>query len=305
MAQRRSRRNPSVDLPRYPPGSSHLSNDPSVQPQPTHLPQVSDYDSDTAGYISDYPYPSKPPPRHRTNEEVNLSVLRRHNSSISSILHIAPYAVIYAFTPVPEPTWNKIGIEGSLFINQLTPGPFGEDRYNAMILNRRGLDNFEAPLTEGENAGVEITDEYVIISFKEGNQLKIFGVFIFSEGPGFSTEHTREQTGNLMKRLATLAGLSRQSAEAAASEATARHTNGHVQEAEAALDEQMGVPMGRQISLQQLFGQQRAEDASFSARAHNVDGGSEYPANTSQPMAPPSQPDVLGDLFRKAGIGLT
>ena len=303
MAQRRSghgRRNPSVDMPRYPPQGS-------IQPdhQPQHLPQVSDYDSDTPGYVSDYP--TKPPPRDRTNAEVNLSVLRRHNPDIVSIMHIAPYAVIYEFSPVPEPTWSKIGIEGSLFINQLTAGSYGEDRYCAMVLNRRGLDNFEAPLTEGENAGVEITDEYVIISFKQEHELKIYGVFIFSEGAGTSTERTRELTADLMKSLAAQAGLSRQAAEAAASEARARHTNGHVQEAEASLEDQgMGAPMGRQISLQQLFGQQRAQDASFSARSHNLDGATDRPPQSYAQAASSSTqpPDVLGDLFRRAGIGM-
>lgn len=309
MAQRRSghgRRNPSVDIPRYPPQASTQAQ-PEAQTLAPYLPPVSDYDSDTQGYMSDYPI--KPPPRDRTNAEVNFSVLRRHNPDIVGILHIAPYAVIYEFYPIPEPTWTKIGIEGSLFINQLAPGHYGEDRYNAMVLNRRGLDNFEAPLTEGENAGVEITKEYVIISFKQEHELKIYGVFIFSEGPGTSTEHTRQLTAELMKSLATQAGLSRQAAEAAASEATARHTNGHVQEAEASLDQEgMGVPMGRQISLQQLFGRQRAEDASFSAQAHNMDGPATYPPNMPQPqIAGPSasqQPDVLGDLFRRAGIGM-
>ncbi len=307
MASRRpghARRNPSVDMPRYPPqGSAGPQADLHV---PQHLAQVSDYDSDTPGYPSDYP--TRPPPRHRTNAEVNLSVLRRHNPDIVSILHIAPYAVIYEFSPVPEPTWSKIGIEGSLFITQLTTGSYGKDRYNATVLNRRGLDKFAAPLTEGENAGVEITDEYVIISFKQDHELKIYGVFIFSEGAGTSTERTRELTAELMKSLAAQAGLSRQAAEAAASEARARHTNGHVQEAEASLEDQgMGAPMGRQISLQQLFGQQRAEDASFSARAHNIDGAADTRPQSYAQAAGSSasrQPDVLGDLFRRANIGM-
>jgi Dcp1-like decapping family len=312
MAQRRlghGRRNPSVDIPRYPPLGT-AQPPPESHSLPQHLPQVSDCDSDTPGYMSDYP--AKVPPRDRTNDEVNLSVLRRHNSDIVSILHIAPYAVIYEFSPLPEPAWSKVGIEGSLFINQLFPGPYGEDRYNAIVLNRRGLDNFEAPLSEGENAGVEITEEYVIISFKQGHELKIYGVFIFSEGAGTSTERTRELTAELMKSLAAQAGLSRQTAEASAAEATARHTNGHMQEAEARLENQgMGVPMGRQISLHQLFGQHRAEDASFSVRAHNIDGAVDEPtslgyANMPQ-MPPPSAPqqDVLSDLFRRAGIGIS
>jgi hypothetical protein len=336
MSQRRAahlRRQASVDHPRYPPPSAA-----SAQPQPPqHVVQPSDYGSDTPAYLSDYP--SQPPPAIRTNEELNLSVLRRYNPKIVSILSIAPYAVVYEFSPLPEPTWSKNGVEGSLFLNMLEKGIYGEDRYSAFVLNRRGMDNFEAELREGDNAGVEITEEYVIISYKEDHEQKINGIFIFSEGPGTSTEHTRTMNGDLMKKLAVQAGLSRKAAVAAASEATAAQTNGHMQEAEAAVDSQMAVPMGRQISLQQLFGQQRADDASFSVRNHSPQsagqdaphqdlhtqryGGSRQAQSIPQPVPhrsevqiplagsgnaqpiiqpSPQQPDILLDLFRNAGM---
>lgn len=266
-------------------------------------------------------------------------MLRRHNPKIVSILSIAPYAVVYEFSPLPEPIWTKNGVEGSLFLNMLEKGIYGEDRYSALVLNRRGLDNFEAELREGDNAGVEITEEYVIISYIDGHEQKINGIFIFSEGPGTSTEHTRAYNGDLMKKLAVQAGLSRKAAEAAASEATAAHTNGHMKEAEDAADSQMSEPMGRQTSLQQLFGQQRADDASFSVRNHspqnagqdllrpdlhtqrhgisrqaqngpqpvpqqldvlNLVAGSGPAQSSTQP--PPQQSDILMDLFRNSGV---
>ena len=268
------------------------------------LAQISDYESDNPGYASDYP--SKPPPAKRTTEELNLAVLQRLNNQVQAVLSKAPYAVIYEFSPLPEPAWSKTGVEGSLFICQLTPGLMGEVRYTAIVLNRRGLDNFEAPLIEGENAGVEVTDEYVIISFKEEHAQKIYGVFIFSEGPGTSTENTRELNADLMKKLARAAGTSRQKAEWEAAQARTNHTNGHIQEAEEALEDQnMGAPIGRQISLQQLFGQQRTQDASFSAHSHNLDGAFEEVAGPNVPIQAPSghqHQDVIGDLFRKAGI---
>ena len=302
------RRNPSVENPKYAPqGQAITLADVQNQMPPSNLPNISDYDSDNQGYVSDYP--AQPPPANRTKEDLNLSVLQRYNSQITEIVSVAPYAVIYQFTPLPEPAWSKTGVEGSLFLCQLTPGSFGEERYTAIVFNRRGLDNWEAPLIEGENAGVEITDEYVIVSFKQDHEQKIYGVFIFSEGPGTSTENTRAGNAELMKHLATAASISRQKAELAASEARAKHTNGHVQEAEDALEDQnMGAPMGRQISLQQLFGQQRAQDASFSARSHNLDGAFEEAARptyqTYQPQTQTPQPNAIADLFRKAGIGM-
>ena len=262
---------------------------------------VSDYESDNPGYQSDYP--SKPPPPNRTNEELNLSVLKRHNHEIKSILSIAPYAVVYEFSPVPQPEWTKTGVEGSLFICELTPGSYGEDRYSAIVLNRRSLENFEAELREGEDAGVEVTGEYVIISFKEAHEQKIYGVYIFHDGPGTSTENSMQLNGDLMKSLADHAGASRQAAEAAASAARAQHTNGHVQEAEKTLqDQQANAPSAhQQSSLEQIFVQQRENDAAFSVRGHGYDGTVQQPSHSvMQQQAPP---DVLGDLFRRAGLG--
>ncbi|PZP62068.1 MAG: hypothetical protein DI596_04210 [Azospira oryzae] len=327
-----SRRQQSVDFPRYPPISSNTQQPPPPPnalpstttslpsipaPAPAPVPQTqsqsyvptSDYESDFQGYQSEQP--PRPLPV-RTNEELNLSVLKRHNSAITGILSIAPYAVVYEFSPVPEPQWTKTGVEGSLFICELSPGDYGEDRYSVIILNRRGLDNFEAELREGENAGVEITGEYVILSFKENHEQKIYGVYIFHDGPGTSTEHAQILNGELMKKLADHAGASRQAAEAAASAARAKHTNGHVREAEASLiNQSANAPdaAGQQISLQQLFGQQRANDSAWSVRAHDfqqpilsqVQPNFQYPQSGQQSTS--QQPDVLGDLFRRAGLG--
>jgi Dcp1-like decapping family len=294
-------------MPRYPPQGS-IQAQPEHQPLSHPLPQVSDYDSDTPGYGSDFP--TKPPPRDRTVQELNISVLERHNPEIVSILHITPYAAIYEFVPLPDKQWSKINIEGALFISQLTPGAYGEDRFNATVLNRKGLDNFTAPLLESENGGVEVSDGFVIVTFMQEHEPKVYGIWIHGEEESASQEHAREKTADLMIKVALAAGHSRKAAENAASEAQERHKNGHVQEAIESLEEQgMGASLGRQISLQQLFGQQRAEGASFSARSHNMDGAADIRpqhaySNAPPHMAAPKQSDVLGDLFRQAGIGM-
>ena len=306
-----TRRQASVDNPRHAPLSLQA---PALQPS-YQAPQASDYESDNPAYLSDLPISHAP--RTRTDDELNITVLRRHNPEISSILSIAPYAVIYEFNPQPEPSWNKSGVEGSLFVCQLTPGPqLGEDRYSAVVLNRRGLETFEAELREADNTGVEITDDYVIVSLMEEGIQKIFGIFIFSEGPGSSTEKTRMLNAELMKQCAIQAGLSLKAAEAAATEALPEPNNGHAHAEEPSVqDLAMGVPMGRQTSLQELFGRQRVEDASFSVRVHSpedrsqVDGMGQRPFDRSRqvrsgppPVAPSPQQDVLGDLFRRAGL---
>lgn len=179
------------------------------------------------------------------------------------------------------------------------------------------MENFDAELREADNTGVEITDDYVIISLMEQGVQKIFGIFIFSEGPGSSTEKTRTLNAELMKQCAIQADSSLKAAEAAAAQALRVQKNGHAHANEPSVqDLALGVPMGRQTSLQELFGRQRVEDASFSVRLHSPEGrghaeGPEQPflgrnrqgQSGSPAAAPPQQQDVLGDLFRRAGLG--
>lgn len=86
-------------------------------------PQPTDYDSDPPAIaIPSKPHPSTTTSTTRTNPQLNLSVLQRHLPSTTSILLIAPYAVIYTFIPDTS-SWEKSGIEGTLFICAQTPRP--------------------------------------------------------------------------------------------------------------------------------------------------------------------------------------
>ena len=240
---------------------------------------------------------------------------------------------------------------------QLSQGSLGEERYCVYVLNRRGLNNFELLLTDAEN--VELTDEYVILKAdgdgnnntkKNGNthphtnnsgiddDVRFYGLWIYSEPPPASTAKTRTLNAQMIKECAVHAGQSRKFAEerqeamhqsnmhvaAIATSATIPPTQEFKEVQSAA-----GVPnpKGRRISLQELFGQQRAVDDEWSTRAHA------YPVNNvplppqirhqehlnmhpypyshpapltseqpPQPPQPPPQQDVLGDLFRRAGL---
>lgn len=306
---------------------------------------TSDYESDYPNYSSDAAaqqeqdpeLPVPPPPR--SNEDLNLAVLQRHNPSITSIVSLAPYAVIYVFSPASR-QWEKSGAEGTLFVCNLTQGALGEERYNAFVLNRRGLNNFDIPLTDGEN--VELTEEYVILksdvdsgleatnnpsttgntttttnntNSKDPTDVKIYGIWIYSEPPPNSTAQTRAINAQMIRECAVHAG---QSLRIARERLEAYRQNGLHMAAEAATataaplqEVQSSVPMGRQVSLKDLFGQQRAQDDGWTTRAHHLNlnmGDWQQPP----PQLPPvemaaaypqqQQPDVLGDLFRKAGL---
>lgn len=309
---------------------------------------LTDYESDTA-YFSDMQQQSAPP--LRSNEELNLAVLRRHNPSITSILSLAQYTVVYIFSPTTR-QWEKNGMEGTLFVCQLTQGSLGEERYSAFVLNRRGLQNFDLPLTDGEN--VELTEEYVILKADEGMEgeqgtngiadplnpqrarqngngngngngntadVRIYGLWIYSEPPPNSTAETRSINAQMIRECAVHAG---RSLKLAREQLEAIRQNGlHVAAAAAESqpaplgEVQASVPMGRQISLKDLFGQQRAQDDGWSVRAHHnapVEQQQhqgyqsmmpqQQPPPQLQPQHPASQPqaDVLGDLFRRAGL---
>lgn len=305
--------------------AQYLAQFPMVIPQ--QIP-ITNYDSmDTAYYYSDTPRQPPPPPgaaapttqepSKLSNEELNISVLRRHNPAVTSILSLAPYVVVYTFNPATQ-QWEKNGIEGTMFICQLTQGSLGEERYSVFVLNRRGLNNFDILLTDGEN--VQITDEFVILKSERGGEEEkgldeIIGLWIFSEPPPNSTAETRKINAEVIKECATHAGKSLELAK----------------ESSAAQQQQQSVPMGRQISLKELFGQQRAQDDGFSQAytgaggvdmasdaammngggmnwSHNpavqapiVPSPGQLPSAAAQAMNQPG-PNVLTDLFRRAGL---
>ncbi|KAK2848486.1 hypothetical protein FQN49_005674 [Arthroderma sp. PD_2] len=284
-----------------------------------------------------YPEAAAAPAPTRTNEELNLGVLRRHDPSISSILSLAQYAVVYLFNATTQ-LWEKIGIEGTLFVCQLTQGEIGEERYSVFLLNRRGMDNFDVKLSTGDD--IEITDEYVILKVDEqdrgleghehgaivtspGRKAMIYGLWIFSEPAPSSTADARSLNAQVIKECAVHAGESRKVAEerlAAERNRNAAQQNAYPGGAGHEEPSQGGVPMGRQISLKELFGQQRAQDDEWSVKMHSPVLGNEgppvmpFPPPSHQPAHPqqgnwgqaPPYPsggnNVLGDLFRSASM---
>jgi hypothetical protein len=231
------------------------------QPQP-----VTDYETDA--YID-----IQPPPMTRTNEELNHAVLRRYYPHITHILSIASYAVLYQFSP-DSSSWVKLEIEGTLFICQLTPSELGAKRFDVIILNRRGFDNFEHELKSSED--VEVTSEYVILK-GESNQGEevIYGLWIFAE-QGASTEAAREENAEEIARCAREAEESGKAAlqrfAHSQEHAHAGEGNGYAAEVEESGVEEDDLPgsvaMGRQLSLRELFGKQRELDAGFSVKHH-------------------------------------
>jgi hypothetical protein len=164
-------------------------NNRNSHPRPAahHVP--SDYDTDTAYATDAMTSLAQPAPiPARTNEELNLSVLQRHDPSVHQILSVAPFAVVYTFNPTSS-TWEKQGTEGTLFVCSLLPlvgGPQIE-RYSCIVLNRRGLENFSSELFSAES--VQVTDDYVILQVEaEDGSTNIYGLWIFAEEGGSTVQ---------------------------------------------------------------------------------------------------------------------
>ncbi|TKA82434.1 hypothetical protein B0A49_00033 [Cryomyces minteri] len=227
------------------------------------------------------------PPPTRSNAELNLSVLRRHDPRITAILSIAPYAVVYLFSPTTQ-QWEKCGIEGTLFVCQLAAdSAVAYDRYTVVILNRRGMDNFEMELLDEED--VEVTDEYVILQVAAESEgegegrgteaegkagVKVYGLWIFSEPAPSSTALMREVNARIIQDCAALAQNSRAlvreqqrlQGTGQGGQAGGQRHEGEQEVSQAEPD--ASIPMGRQLSLRELFGQQREQDSGWSAHTH-------------------------------------
>lgn len=207
---------------------------------PTPLNQVSDYESEA--YVKE---PAIPPPT-RTNTELNLSVLRRYNPSIASILSIAANAVIYIFTPSTQ-SWEKSGVEGTLFVCSQEPSHNGGERYCAVVLNRRGLENFNVDLARVQD--VEISAELLIVrllSEEEQEGVKVVGIWLHEDKDG-----TREINAALIKSCWEKAHQNRVVENA--------YGQGAQQEAFSYGEPQLGGMGGRRLSMRELFAQGGAQ----------------------------------------------
>ncbi|KAL0262150.1 hypothetical protein SLS55_003589 [Diplodia seriata] len=239
---------------------------------------VSDYETD---YPSQNSLANLAPPPHRTNDELNLAVLRRHYPDLISIVSIASFCVVYGFSPETQ-AWEKYGVDGTLFINQLMPSDEGAARFSVIVFNRRSMEKFSVELKSADD--VELTDDYVILqSQHEDGSLQIFGLWIFTEPHPSSTARAREINAEIIKQCAALVDNSRKTIEAMNNESSDEP------------DEPESVPMGRQLSLRELFGKQREADAGFSIHHHetpHVPAASTLPTIPShpRPQAQAAQP---------------
>jgi hypothetical protein len=213
---------------------------------------ASDYESDAAHYFDARDVPPQAQPQHRTNDELNLSVLRRYLPSIRRIESLASNAVVYHFSKAVQ-SWEKSGIEGTMFVCEQEPAVVSGrvmPRACVFVLNRRTLENLVVDLRRA--IVCEITGELIALSLEEaddtdaldghgdagsGADTSVIGLWIHAE--------TRERNMEaIMKYWRECSLVSAQSASEAELD--------EVDEADGA--GQTG-DTGRRLSITELFGQ--------------------------------------------------
>jgi hypothetical protein len=214
----------------------------------SQAPLVSDYDSE-AQYTA--------PGTLRTREEINHSVIKRYVPSLSEILEIAASAYIYTLSNTTS-EWERTGIEGTLFVCELTPSPItGSPRHCVVVLNRKGLENLIVFSEELQN--VEISDEFLLLKFRSresGNgfvqetkeQEKILGLFMTADGDA------KERVCLAVKSHWEMAMRERESGEGM--EGMVENFGDEGYGGGGMMGEAAGEskPMGRRLSLTELFG---------------------------------------------------
>ncbi|KAJ3126345.1 hypothetical protein HK098_007609 [Nowakowskiella sp. JEL0407] len=102
---------------------------------------------------------------------MNLNVLKRHDATVVSILDSSSHVVVYTFEPSSQ-SWNKRGIEGTMFVLQRNISPY----YSVFILNRLNIENLNVPLSP--DMEFQMTSDYVIYRH---NDDEIVGLWIYEE----------------------------------------------------------------------------------------------------------------------------
>ena len=200
----------------------------------------------------------KPPSQTRSDMEINLSVLRRHDPSITSILAIAANAVIYTFLEATG-GWEKHGVEGTMFVceQQPTVGPHGQPRSRAcvFILNRRGMNNIVIDLSKVSDC--EVVEELIVFRLEDGyapvsggtedasaSGMRVLGIWMHSD-------ETRPREANMDMIQAAW-----QETRAPSGQQALIDDNASVVESLAGGAAVSGPMAGRQLNVADLFGKQ-------------------------------------------------
>ncbi|KAG9292028.1 hypothetical protein G9A89_017927 [Geosiphon pyriformis] len=202
---------------------------------------------------------------------VNLSVLRRHDKNIVEIIDSSSYVVVYKFDNQTR-SWTKKGVEGTLFVFKRCVQPV----YGFIVMNRLGIDNFVASLTDGMN--IEFTDTYIMYKTDEGiKENTLFAAISRIERP----RPNREDNVKLSKTAIPPPPLSESPRiTSTTSIATPPPSQSY----------------GKSIDIVTLFQQAGTN------QMNGASNGSLSPRQPTPPLSSVSERDILNNLFLKANV---
>ncbi|RHZ56302.1 hypothetical protein Glove_402g54 [Diversispora epigaea] len=195
---------------------------------------------------------------------VNLNVLRRHDDKIVEIVDSSSYVVVYKFDN-EQSTWTKKGVEGTLFVFKRCAQP----AYGFIVMNRLGIDNFMAPLTDSME--LEYQDEYIIYRTDDDN---IHGIWVFETKDRERIEKTLQECRELSKKINLPPQLDQSSKLSVESN-------------------KISKSYGKPIDIVDLLQQAEVKQTNGSAISF-----SHYGQHSEQLH----EKDILGELFQKANI---
>ena len=96
----------------------------------------------------------------QARKEANLRVLQRQDASVVDILGSATHVVLYEFA---SPSWQKLDVEGSLFLVKKRDVP----RFRLLVLNRNSNENYQVDITPSFQ--VQEKDPYLMFRKPNGS----------------------------------------------------------------------------------------------------------------------------------------
>lgn len=118
----------------------------------------------------------------QARKEANLRVLQRQDESVVDILGSATHVVLYEFE---TPSWQKLDVEGSLFLVKRRDMP----RFRLLVLNRNSNDNYQVDITSSFQ--VQEKESYLMFRKPDGS----------IQGIWFHNGSERQQVATLLQKV--------------------------------------------------------------------------------------------------------
>ncbi|KAL0486360.1 mRNA-decapping enzyme [Acrasis kona] len=115
--------------------------------------------------------------------KMTLSVLKRQDDTVLSIIQTFEHAVMYKYT---NDEWHKMNVEGPMFVVERVP--YARSRYRFVVLNRKSTEKYHEDITP--DLEIQLQLPYVMYLHKadpedHNDQDQIYGVWFYNNVQSF------------------------------------------------------------------------------------------------------------------------